>query len=105
MWGHDAQATKESYEAQIKTAKQVLLMIAGFIFAWTPYAIMSIVTAVFGVKIPLGYHEYPSLFAKTSNIYNPVIYFFTYKSLREKAIDLLKCRGDVNAVHPITHVE
>ena len=100
MWGHEAQATKESYEAQVKTAKQQLLMIAGFIFAWTPYAIMSTMVAIFGVKIPYGYHEYPSLFAKTSNIYNPIIYFFTYQSLREKAIGLLRCRGNANAVQP-----
>ena len=105
MWGHDAQATKESYEAQVKTAKQLLLMIAGFMFAWTPYAIMSAAVAIFGTRIPFGYHEYPSLFAKTSNIYNPIIYFFTYQSLREKAIDLLRCKGNVNAVHPVTHVQ
>ena len=102
MWGADAQATKESYEAQVKTAKQLLLMIAGFMFAWTPYAVMSMVVAVFGGNIPFGYHEYPSLFAKTSNIYNPIIYFFTYQSLREKALDLLRCRGNTNVVLPMT---
>ncbi|XP_028394341.1 visual pigment-like receptor peropsin [Dendronephthya gigantea] len=103
MWGHDAQATKESYEAQVKTAKQLLLMIAGFMFAWTPYAVMSFIVVFFGGQIPFGYHEYPSLFAKTSNIYNPIIYFFTYQSLREKAIGLLQCRGNVDAVEPMTN--
>ena len=102
MWGADAQATKESYEAQVKTSKQLLLMIAGFIFAWTPYAVMAMVVAVFRGEIPLGYHEFPSLFAKTSNIYNPIIYFFTYQSLREKALDLLRCRGNTNVVLPMT---
>ena len=101
MWGSEAQATKESYDAQVKTAKQLFFMIAGFLFAWTPYAIMSTVVVVFGATIPFGYHEYPSLFAKTSNIYNPIIYFFTYQSLREKAIDLLRCRGDTTVVQPI----
>ena len=101
MWGSEAQATKESYEAQVKTAKQLLFMISGFMFAWTPYAIMSTVVVLFGATIPFGYHEYPSLFAKTSNMYNPIVYFFTYQSLREKAIDLLRCRGNSTVTHPM----
>lgn len=71
-------------------------------FAWTPYAIASMLVVLFGSKIPYGYHEYPSLFAKTSNIYNPIIYFFTYQSLREKAIDMLRCGGGITKVEPIS---
>ncbi len=91
MWGPDAQATKESYMAQVKTAKQLLPLIAGFLFAWTPYAVMSMMILFFDASIPLGTREYPSMFAKTAVIYNPIIYFFTYRKLRRKALKTLKC--------------
>lgn len=94
MWGHDAMATRESYTAQVKTAKQLLLMTAGFMFAWAPYAIVSSMTVFSLITVPNDYKVYPALFAKTSVIYNPIIYFFTYRSLRQKASDLVRCRGN-----------
>ena len=99
MWGPDSRITKESYEAQVKTAKQLLLMTVGFMFAWTPYAVMSMLVLVSGTEISLSYREYPSLLAKTALIYNPVIYFFTYQNLRKKVVETL--RGAGNIVRPI----
>ena len=86
MWGHEALPTKVSYMAQVKIAKQFVLMFAGFIIAWTPYAIMSLMILFFNVKIPLVAREYPSMFAKTAVIYNPIIYFFTYRKFRKMAM-------------------
>ena len=97
-WGSHAYATQESYKAQVKAAKQLLLVIAGFMFAWTPYAIVSTLKIIGGINIPLAYHEYPSLCAKMSSVYNPLIYFFSYRRLRVKAIQILKTGR--NPVHP-----
>ena len=97
-WGSHAYATQESYKAQVKAAKQLLLVIAGFMFAWTPYAIVSTLKIIGGINIPLAYHEYPSLCAKMSALYNPLIYFFFYSRLRVKAIQTLK--SSRNVVHP-----
>ena len=91
MWGSEAPATKEGYVARVKVAKQSLFMIAGFIFAWTPYAVMSAMVLFFDAEISLRSREYPSMFAKTAVIYNPIIYFFTYRRLRMRAMKVLKC--------------
>ena len=90
MWGPDAQATKEGYVAQVKVAKHSVFMIVGFMFAWTPYAIMSAMVLFFDAKLSLRIREYPSIFAKTAVIYNPIIYFFTYRRLRVRAMKVLK---------------
>ena len=91
MWGSEAPATKEGYVARVKVAKQSLFMTAGFIFAWTPYAVMSAMVLFFDAEISLRSREYPSMFAKTAVIYNPIIYFFTYRRLRMRAMKVLKC--------------
>lgn len=97
MWGTDAKATKDAYFAQVKAAKQTVFVILGFVFAWTPYAIMSALILLFQADISLGTREYPSMFAKASIIYNPIIYFFTYRRLRTKALNTLKCVHNVVA--------
>lgn len=90
IWGEKALAVRWSYEAQVKTSKQILLVITGFLFAWTPYAIVSTLKLFDSQGLPFGYHEIPSLLAKTSVIYNPIIYFFNYQGLRNKAFEILK---------------
>ena len=89
MWGTDAQATRESYMAQVKIFKLLLVVTGAFLFAWTPYAVMSILKAYSSVQIAVGFHELPAIFAKTSNIYNPIIYFFGYRRLRRNSYELL----------------
>ena len=91
MWGSEAPATKEAYVARVKVAKQSLFMIVGFMFAWTPYAVMSAMVLFFDAEISLRSREYPSMFAKSAVIYNPIIYFFTYRRLRMRAMEILKC--------------
>lgn len=99
IWGAEAKATKQSYYAQVKTTKQVLMMIMGFLFAWTPYALMSALVVIFHIHISFAAMEYPSMFAKTAVISNPIIYFFCYRRFRRQAIKALKCAGI--SLHPI----
>ena len=100
-WGSDAQGTLDTFNAQVKASKQLLLMIAGYLFAWTPYAVMSTLVTFTDIQYTLEFLEYPSLLAKFASVYNPLLYFFSYESLRTKAKDILRCRSD-NLVHPYT---
>lgn len=81
-WGPNAQTTRKTYVAQVKFTKQVIVVTCGFMIAWTPYAILSSVEVLTDIEFDNGWHEMPALFAKTSNIYNPVIYFFMYRRFR-----------------------
>ncbi|EDO30872.1 predicted protein [Nematostella vectensis] len=82
-WGSDARATQETIRAKAKTAKMAFLMVMCFLFAWTPYAVVSLWTT-FGDthRIPALLGVLPSLFAKLSSCYNPIIYFFMYTKFR-----------------------
>ena len=90
IWGDKSPATRVSYEAQVKISKQILIIIAGFLVSWTPYAVVSMLSSFGGFEIPLVYHEIPSLFAKFSIIQNPIIYCFAYKKLRKKVVETLR---------------
>ena len=96
MWGPEAQATKSSYVAEMKTAKQLLILIVGFVCAWTPYAVMSMSILLFNASIPAGIQEVPSMFAKTAVICNPIMYFYIYRELWKKALRTLKCTNRVS---------
>ena len=96
MWGPEAQATKSSYVAEVKTAKQLLILIVGFVCAWTPYAVMSMSILLFNASIPAGIQEVPSMFAKTAVICNPIMYFYIYRELWKKALRTLKCTNRVS---------
>ena len=90
MWGEEAGATRESYLVEVKIAKQLLLVTGGFLFAWTPYAVMSLVVTFTNHKLSTSVQVLPAIFAKTANIYNPIIYFFTYKRLLNRARHLFR---------------
>lgn len=56
--------------------KQVAMLIcAGFLIAWIPYAVVSVVSA-FGEpdSVPIPVSVIPTLLAKSSAMYNPIIY-------------------------------
>ena len=88
-WGSNAHVTKQSFAAQVKFTKQLTVVTCGFLIAWTPYAIMSSLRVLTDVKFDDGWFELPSIFAKTSNMYNPIIYFFMYKRLRRRVLLML----------------
>jgi hypothetical protein len=81
-WGSNAQVTRQSYAGQMKFTKQLVVVTCGFLIAWTPYAVMSSLRVLTNIEFENGWYELPALFAKTANIYNPIIYFFMYRRLR-----------------------
>ena len=101
IWGANAAATLETIQASWKMAKIALVMVIGFFFAWTPYALVSFYAAFgFAEDIPTLLAAFPSLLAKTSNLYNPIIYFFFYKSFRESLMKSWRRFRNRNMVMP-----
>ena len=90
MWGVGDVATKQSYTAQVKVAKQLLILTGMFLLAWTPYAVLSFLSATKIIKPDKLTSDLPALFAKMSHIYNPLVYFFTFKRLRMRSVQLFK---------------
>lgn len=103
IWGAHAQATKDSYHAEVKTVKHFPVVIAGFMLSWTPYSIVSLFKIVGGFDFPLAFQEYPAMFAKMSVVYNPLLYFFSNHRLRAKAIQILKVGK--NVVHSVSEFD
>ncbi|KAF1376286.1 hypothetical protein PFLUV_G00209360 [Perca fluviatilis] len=66
---------KNSHSLEIKLTKVAMLICAGFLIAWIPYAVVSVVSA-FGEpdSVPIPVSVIPTLLAKSSAMYNPIIY-------------------------------
>ena len=69
----------------LRLVKMLCLIVLMFIIAWTPYAVVTL-AAQFGSNIQAYINPYttslPALFAKTSSIYNPLIYTLNNKNTR-----------------------
>lgn len=98
MWGENAAPTLEAVRAESKTARMAFVMSFCFLFAWTPYAVVSLYAII---KMPEPVISplvatLPALFSKTASSYNPVIYFLLFKkfrdSLRQTLQPLSLCR-------------
>ncbi|KAM9364394.1 opsin-3 [Pholidichthys leucotaenia] len=76
-----------------KVAVMFLLMISCFLVCWTPYAIVSMMSA-FGRKsiVSPTVAIIPSFFAKSSTAYNPLIYVFMSRKFRRCLLQLLCSR-------------
>ena len=70
---------------EVKLIKMISLIVLMFLIAWTPYALVSL-AAQFGTNIEAYINPYttslPALFAKTSSVYNPLIYTLSNKEFR-----------------------
>ena len=102
IWGVRSAAALETVQATWKMAKIGLIMVVGFFVAWTPYAVVSFIIAFDLVKdIPTVAEIVPSMFAKTASVYNPIIYFFSYKSFRESLVKSWRRYRNRNNVIPL----
>ncbi|XP_029966152.1 opsin-5 [Salarias fasciatus] len=66
---------RNNHNLEIKLTKVAMLICAGFLIAWIPYAVVSVVSA-FGEpdSVPIPVSVIPTLLAKSSAMYNPIIY-------------------------------
>ncbi|KAJ1149259.1 hypothetical protein NDU88_002074 [Pleurodeles waltl] len=66
---------QNNHSLEIKLTKVAMSICAGFLIAWIPYAVVSVWSA-FGQpdSVPLYFSVVPTLLAKSSAMYNPIIY-------------------------------
>ncbi|XP_060084046.1 rhodopsin, GQ-coupled-like [Ylistrum balloti] len=82
---------------EVKVIKTMFILVCAFIVSWVPYATISLYAMFNDISLmnPLLY-MLPTLFAKASVIWNPIIYMFINKAfknaLMEKIPILRKCR-------------
>lgn len=71
-----------------------------FVIAWVPYALASILISFIGVQSTgvSSLSFFPAMFAKTSTVYNPIIYFIFNKNFRSEVLKLL-CRCGCKMFH------
>ncbi|XP_068609940.1 opsin-5 [Brachionichthys hirsutus] len=72
---HFDACNRNGHALEIKLTKVAMLICAGFLIAWIPYAVVSVVSA-FGEpdSVPIPVSVVPTLLAKSSAMYNPIIY-------------------------------
>ena len=105
-WGRLSAAATEAIKTEKKMAFLFLAMIAAFLISWTPYAVVSLVSAT-GHKDMIGplSASIPAYFAKSSCIYNPIIYILSFKTFRQKMLTLSPACGryltSENRIQPI----
>ncbi|XP_042209195.1 rhodopsin, GQ-coupled-like [Homarus americanus] len=78
-----------------------MMMVLSFIIFWTPYTVVSIIS-VFHTDLDTFWYVFPTVFAKTSCMMNPIIYGLSHKLLRRELLAFLKtcccCYRDENAI-------
>uniref|UniRef100_A0A3B5QDE1 Parietopsin n=1 Tax=Xiphophorus maculatus TaxID=8083 RepID=A0A3B5QDE1_XIPMA len=67
----------------------MVLAITAFFVCWLPYAVVVVVDPE--LRVPPLIATLPMYFAKTSPVYNPIIYFFSNEQFRECALEVLSC--------------
>ena len=93
-WGRLSAAAAEAIKTEKKMAFLIWAMIAAFVVAWTPHAIVSLISAT-GHKDMIGplSASIPAYFAKSSCIYNPIIYVLSFKTFWQKVMTLFAVCG------------
>ncbi|XP_035387711.1 visual pigment-like receptor peropsin [Electrophorus electricus] len=78
---------------QLDVTKMSVLMIAMFLMAWSPYALVCLWASFSDpAKIPTPMAIIAPLFAKSSTFYNPCIYVIANKKFRRAIIAMLRCQ-------------
>ncbi|XP_029008486.1 parietopsin [Betta splendens] len=91
-----------SQKENVHAARMVGAMITAFLVCWLPYAALSLVVVVDPeLHISPLVATIPMYFAKTSPVYNPIIYFFSNKQFREAALEVLSCGRHVPHGHRV----
>ncbi|XP_076155080.1 parietopsin [Alosa pseudoharengus] len=88
----ELQGGRSSLEENERAGRMVLAMIVAFFICWLPYTALSVVVVVEPeLEIPPLLATMPMYFAKTSPVYNPIIYFLSNKQFRDCALEVLSC--------------
>ncbi|XP_063330129.2 parapinopsin-like [Pelmatolapia mariae] len=97
-------------KGEMKVASMVILMVLTFLISWMPYATLAMLVVYNpDVKIHPLVGTVPVYLAKSSTVYNPIIYIYLNKQFHKYAVPFLMCgkepREDDEASEATTTVE
>ena len=93
-WGKSSRFTRKSFEIERKIVVLFGVMTVAFLVAWTPYAVVSLMSMIAGPDVISDVAaSVPAYTAKSSACYNPIIYVFLYKRLRRQIYFMLRRRS------------
>uniref|UniRef100_A0A3P8TWE2 Parapinopsin b n=1 Tax=Amphiprion percula TaxID=161767 RepID=A0A3P8TWE2_AMPPE len=79
-------------KGEMKVASMVILMVLTFLISWLPYAGLAMLIVYNpDAKIPPLIGTVPVYMAKSSTVYNPIIYIYLNKQFRKYAVPFLLC--------------
>uniref|UniRef100_A0A3Q3WX67 Rhodopsin n=1 Tax=Mola mola TaxID=94237 RepID=A0A3Q3WX67_MOLML len=85
-------AASSTIRVEVQVARMVVVMVLAFLVSWLPYAAMSLVVIMnSSVYIDPVIATIPVYLAKSSNVYNPIIYIFMNKQFRRYAAHTVLC--------------
>ena len=94
-WGKTSPFTRKAFIMERKMVLLFGLMTVAFLVAWTPYAVVSLISMVAGPDaISDVAASIPAYIAKSSACYNPIVYVFLYKRLRKRIWYAIRVRRD-----------
>ncbi|XP_077582510.1 parapinopsin-like [Stigmatopora nigra] len=79
-------------KAEMRVAAMVIVMVLTFMLNWLPYASLSMIV-VFNPQVEINplVATMPVYLAKSSTVYNPIIYIYCNKQFRKYAVPFLLC--------------
>nr|P35357.1 RecName: Full=Blue-sensitive opsin P467; AltName: Full=Blue photoreceptor pigment [Gekko gecko]AAA49307.1 visual pigment [Gekko gecko] len=86
------QESATTQKAEKEVTRMVILMVLGFLLAWTPYAATAIwIFTNRGAAFSVTFMTIPAFFSKSSSIYNPIIYVLLNKQFRNCMVTTICC--------------
>ena len=91
IWGKSSSFTRKTFETERKIALLFGVMTVAFLGAWTPYAVVSLISMTAGPDVISDIAaSIPAYIAKSSACYNPIVYVLIYKRLRQQIYAMLQ---------------
>ncbi|NXV42623.1 OPSG protein, partial [Uria aalge] len=86
------QESATTQKAEKEVTRMVILMVLGFMLAWTPYAAVAFwIFTNKGADFTATLMSVPAFFSKSSSLYNPIIYVLMNKQFRNCMITTICC--------------
>ncbi|KAM9855242.1 parapinopsin-like [Aulostomus maculatus] len=77
---------------EVQVARMVVVMVLAFLVTWLPYAAMALAVIIdSSLHIDPLIATIPVFFAKSSTVYNPIIYIFMNRQFRGYAVHTVSC--------------
>nr|AGB67492.1 c-like opsin [Tripedalia cystophora]QBS47879.1 lens eye opsin [Tripedalia cystophora] len=89
LFGSESEAALKNIKAEKRHTRLVFVMILSFVVAWTPYTFVAMWVSFFTKQlgpIPLYVDTLAAMLAKSSAMFNPIIYCFLHKQFRRAVL-------------------